>query len=427
MKAGAAPAARPGPTSSRLAIAADALARVLDFQYPADSVLSRHFREHHALGQQDRSFVAETVFGVLRRKLLLDHLAPAATPRQLVLLWLARVAGYSGRELGALCSTEETQWLNATRQREALPLGIEADLPQWVIERLSSHHDEPFIRALGRALQEPAPLDLRVNTLRSDRDTVLATLQRDGIEAAPTPWSPLGIRLKGKPSLNRHPLFSNGTIEVQDEGSQLLAYLLAPRRTDLVVDFCAGAGGKTLMLGAMMNSQGRIYAFDISPKRLSNLKPRLKRSGLSNLHPQVIAHENDSKIKRLAGKIDRVLVDAPCSGLGTLRRNPDLKFRQSPQSVSELAVKQAKILAAAARLLKPGGRLVYATCSLLVEENQQIVGGFLETHPQFRALDCSELLRRQDIAIDCGMQLQLWPHIHRTDGFFAAALERTAA
>ena len=176
----------------------------------------------------------------------------------------------------------------------------------------------------------------------------------------------------------------------------------------------------------MMNSQGRLYAFDVSEKRLANLKPRLKRSGLSNVHPLVIAHENDAKVKRLAGKIDRVLVDAPCSGLGTLRRNPDLKFRQSPRSVAELTVKQAAILASAARLVKPGGRLVYATCSLLAEENRMIVEQFLAAHPQFAALDCGELLRRLGIAVGNMPQLQLWPQIHHTDGFFSAAFERCA-
>lgn len=416
---------RSGPSHSRLDEAASALSRVLTFEYPADAVLSRYFRDREALGQQDRAFVAESVFGVLRRKLLLDYIAPEATPRQLLLLWLARIAGYSGRELGALCSSAETEWLNSTRAQGTLPLSVEADLPQWVIERLPEH-DGDFIRALGRTLQESAPLDLRVNTMRTTRDEVLARLETEGIAAAPTTLSPIGIRLQGKPALNRHPLFTSGTVEVQDEGSQLLGYLLAPRRSDLVVDFCAGAGGKTLMLGALMNSQGRIYAFDVSEKRLSKLKPRLKRSGLSNLHPLVIAHENDTKVKRLAGKIDRVLVDAPCSGLGTLRRNPDLKFRQSPEGVAELVVKQTSILNAAARLVKPGGRLVYATCSLLTTENQEIVDTFLAAHPQFTALDCGELLQKQGITLECGKHMQLWPHIHRTDGFFAVALERAA-
>jgi 16S rRNA (cytosine967-C5)-methyltransferase len=403
---------RSGPSHSRLDEAASALSRVLTFEYPADAVLSRYFRDREALGQQDRAFVAESVFGVLRRKLLLDYIAPDATPRQLLLLWLSRIAGYSGRELGALCSSDETQWLNTTRAQGALPLSVEADLPQWVIDRLPEH-DETFVRALGRSLQESAPLDLRVNTLRANRDEVLARLAAEGIAAAPTPLSPIGIRLQGKPALGRHQLFTSGMVEVQDEGSQLLGYLLAPRRTDLVVDFCAGAGGKTLMLGALMNSQGRLYAFDVSEKRLSKLKPRLKRSGLSNLHPLVIAHENDTKVKRLAGKIDRVLVD--------------LKFRQSPEGVAELVAKQTAILNAAARLVKPGGRLVYATCSLLTDENQRIVTAFLAAHPQFSVLNCGELLQKQGISLDCGDHMQLWPHIHRTDGFFAVALERAAS
>ena len=219
-------------------------------------------------------------------------------------------------------------------------------------------------------------------------------------------------------------MFEAGKFEVQDEGSQLLGFLVAPKRNEMVVDFCAGAGGKTLMLGAMMNSQGRLYAFDVSEKRLANLKPRLKRSGLSNLQPQLIAHENDQKVKRLAGKIDRVLVDSPCSGLGTLRRNPDLKFRQSPQSLAELTQKQTNILASASRLLKKGGRLVYATCSLLREENQSIVEDFLAAHAEFKLIPAGEVLTQQKIPLDMGDYLQLLPQKHGTDGFFAAVMER---
>jgi 16S rRNA (cytosine967-C5)-methyltransferase len=192
------------------------------------------------------------------------------------------------------------------------------------------------------------------------------------------------VRLEGKPALQKHPLFLDGSFEVQDEGSQLLGFLLQPKRGEMVVDFCAGAGGKTLLLGALMRNTGRLYAFDVSDKRLGKLKPRVARSGLSNIHPVVIASENDPRVKRLAGKIDRVLVDAPCSGLGTLRRNPDLKWRQSPEALAELTVKQAAILASAARLVKPGGRLVYATCSLLPEENEAIVAAFLAANEALR-------------------------------------------
>ena len=192
----------------------------------------------------------------------------------------------------------------------------------------------------------------------------------------------------------------------------------------MVVDFCAGAGGKTLILGAMMRSTGRLYAFDVSDKRLAKLKPRAARAGLSNVHPACLANENDIRVKRLSGKADRVLVDAPCSGLGTLRRNPDLKWRQSPQSVMELCAKQAAILAAAARLVRPGGRLVYATCSILGEENEAIVDAFLAGHAEFRRLSAQELLAAQGIVIDCGEDMRLSPQLHHTDAFYAAVLER---
>jgi len=199
---------------------------------------------------------------------------------------------------------------------------------------------------------------------------------------------------------------------------------LQPKRGEMVADFCAGAGGKTLLLGALMRSQGRLYAFDVAEKRLAKLKPRLARSGLSNVHPARIESENDIKIKRLAGKLDRVLVDAPCSGLGTLRRNPDLKWRQTPESVAELTTKQAAILHAASGLVKKGGRLVYATCSLLDAENETVVGDFLARHPEFVALSAEDVLNKQDIAIECGERLRLLPHRHGTDGFFAAVMER---
>jgi 16S rRNA (cytosine967-C5)-methyltransferase len=266
-----------------------------------------------------------------------------------------------------------------------------------------------------------------VNLIRGDRESAIGRLRASGVEAAPTPYSPVGIRVEGKPAINRHPLFLEGAVEVQDEGSQLIGYLVAPRRHDLVVDFCAGAGGKSLMLGAMMHSQGRVYAFDVSPGRLARLKPRLKRSGLSNLHPHLLRNEHDTKVKRLAGKIDRVLVDAPCSGLGTLRRNPDLKWRQSPEGVDEMRVKQAAILHAASTLVKTGGRLVYATCSLLPEENEKIADAFLADHPGFKPLSCAALLEQHGIRIDTGERLRLWPQTHGTDGFFAAVFERVTS
>jgi len=407
-----------------------ALRAMLPLKQPADAVL-RHFFQQERLGSRERALVSETAFGILRHRLFLEHACQPtpsahATPRRMALAYWVRFGGYNLRELEPVLKKDEAGWLGAVKGivLDTLPLHIQAELPEWVIEKLRASMADADILALGRSMQQPAPLDLRVNTFLSSRNEVLAQFTAEGMEASATPFSPIGIRLRGKPALNKHQLFLSGKVEVQDEGSQLLGFLLAPKRNDMVVDFCAGAGGKTLLLGAMMNSQGRLYAFDISEKRLANLKLRLKRSGLSNLHPQLIAHENDQKVKRLAGKIDRVLVDAPCSGMGTLRRNPDLKFRQSPQSIEELTQKQASILAAASKLLKPGGRLVYATCSLLPQENRAVVDAFLVAHPDFALCPANEILAQQLIHLDTGECLQLSPLKHGTDGFFAAVMER---
>lgn len=416
-------------TEYRLDLIIQALRAILPLAHPADTTL-RYFLQDNRIGSKDRALVAETVFGVLRHRLLLEHACSLndgqATPRRMALAALVRFGGYNLRELEPVLKRDEKEWLAAVKglKVEQLPLAVQTELPDWLIEKMRASYAEEDILALSRAMQQPAPLDLRVNTLLAKRDDVLQQLRTQQIAAELTPYSPLGIRLKDKVPLNRDALFTEGKVEVQDEGSQLLGLLLAPKRSDMVVDFCAGAGGKTLMLAAQMNSQGRLYALDVSEKRLTNLKPRLKRSGASNIQPMLIAHENDLKVKRLAGKIDRVLVDAPCSGLGTLRRNPDLKFRQSPGSIEELTQKQAAILASASRLLKPGGRLVYATCSILPEENQRIVEAFLGTHPDFVLKPAGEVLQQQKIPLEMGDYLELRPQLHGTDGFFAAVLER---
>ena len=441
-----------GLAADLLNAAVAATAQLLTFTLPADAALSAFFRARKS-GAKDRAFIAETAYAVLRRKRLLERLAacgpnlepsflaPGATPkrapktpgarrispRELVLLSLSRVRGMSQRQLEGALLPGEAEWLaDIRRQPEPeLTLAEQLDFPDWLVERLAPRMSPEELLALARALNTPAPLDLRVNTLKAEREGVMQRLAADGIVATPCPYSPLGLRLKTKPYLQKHPAYLDGSIEVQDEGSQLLGFLLAPKRSEMVVDFCAGAGGKTLILGALMRSTGRLYAFDVSDKRLAKLKPRAARAGLSNVHPACLSGENDTRVKRLQGKADRVLVDAPCSGLGTLRRNPDLKWRQSPQSVDELVVKQAAILAAAAKLLRPGGRLVYATCSILAEENEGIVNAFLATHADFHRMPAQEVLAAQGIAIDCGEDMRLSPQKHGTDAFYAAVLERT--
>ncbi len=416
-------------TRGQLDAVVRALAQVLPLRSPADVILKHHFREHRGLGSRDRALIADTVYSVLRRRRLLETVTPSASPREMVLASLVKLQGLGIGQLEPLLKKEERDWLAALKARDldALPFELRADLPDWVIERLRKRHTDEEILALARSLQHAAPLDLRVNTLKAPREAVLQRLEDDGTPGTPTRFSPVGVRIKEKIALNRHPMFLDGAVEVQDEGSQILGMLVEPKRTDMVVDFCAGAGGKTLQLGAAMGSRGRLYAYDVSDKRLENLAPRLRRSGLSNVHPQRIAGENDTKVKRLRGKVDRVLVDAPCTGLGTLRRNPDLKFRQTEAGLAELTAKQYAILEAAAALLKPGGRLVYGTCSLLEDENEAIVDRFLAAHPDFSLVACAEVLAHQGVTIPgCERYLRLLPHTHDTDGFFAAVMQRAA-
>lgn len=409
-------------TATLIQLATQALDLVLDFKHPADAVLSSFFRDHKKLGARDRAFVAEAVFGVLRRYRYLSVVVPAANPRTLIIAWLIKIRGLSGAALEPFAKAELIGHIRGAKTDD-LPLGIAADLPDWVVDKLRPVLDDDAILALGRALQQQAPLDVRVNVQKTDRETALARLRSAGHTVSATPYSPWGLRFAGHPAINRDPLFLDGSLEVQDEGSQLLALLLGARRGEMICDFCAGAGGKTLAIGAMMASSGRLYAFDVAEKRLARMKPRLARSGLSNVMPQLIVSESDARIKRLAGKLDRVLVDAPCSGLGTLRRNPDLKFRQTPDSVAELTRKQAAIVRSAGRLLKPGGRLVYATCSLLPEENDAIVEG-LRAEGGWSLVPAADVLAQQRIDLDTGPMLRLSPALHGTDGFFAAVLTR---
>jgi 16S rRNA (cytosine967-C5)-methyltransferase len=416
-----------------LEASADLVGLVLQFEHPADQVVSRFFRLHRELGPRERATLAETAYAVLRQKLLFDHMSPSGSgskERRMAIL------GFQGPRdfLKSALNDTEKRWLDhcdAVRPEDLLERHRH-NLPQWLVAPLKAQLGDEFW-ALAQSLQQPAPLDLRVNALTDKRAEVQKELAKASIPSGATPYSPWGLRIDGKPALGRLDAFTRGAIEVQDEGSQLLALLLDAKRGEMVVDFCAGAGGKTLAIGATMRSTGRLYAFDTSAHRLDALKPRLARSHLSNVHPAAIAHERDDRIKRLAGKIDRVLVDAPCSGLGTLRRNPDLKWRQSPASVAELAHKQAAILQSAARLLKSGGRLVYATCSVLPQENEAIAEAFSAEQPDFEPKEAALLLDGLKVpgaeslctgGPDGTRYLRLWPQRHATDGFFAAVWQR---
>ena len=406
---------------------------VLKFDHPADAIVSRFFRDNRGLGPRERATLAETAYTVLRKKLLFDHLAPSGSgPKE---RRMAILGFYGpGDFLRSALTDQEKNWLDQCEKVQPADLmeRHRHNLPEWLVQPLKDQLGDEFW-PLVEHLNLGAGLDLRVNTFKAKRADVQKELQQAGIKAVPTPYSPWGLRIAGKPALNKNEAFVRGDFEVQDEGSQLLAMLLDAKRGEMVVDFCAGAGGKTLAIGAAMRSTGRLYAFDTSAHRLDSFKPRMARSGLSNVHPAAIAHERDDRVKRLSGKMDRVLVDAPCTGMGTLRRNPDLKWRQNLQAVEEMAVKQAAILQSAARMVKSGGRLVYATCSVLPQENEAIAAAFAAANPDFVALPAGEVLaglkveNAQSLCAggeDGQLYLRLWPHRHATDGFFAAVWQK---
>jgi 16S rRNA (cytosine967-C5)-methyltransferase len=395
--------AQRGPTQAGPEPLEALMAEVLKFDWPADGILRRFFAAHREMGMRDRARVAETVFDVLRNRRLYAHLAQAGT-------------GPMPARLIALSRGRDRIDTSGVRQ------DIRLSLPDWLFERLAARLPAPQLESLGQALLEPAPLDLRINPMKADRDVVVAALRAAGLECAPLPLGPLAIRVQGKPALEKTEAFRQGMAEVQDCGSQLIAHLVAPRRGQTVIDFCAGAGGKTLALAAMMRGTGQVFACDVSAPRLQRLHPRLARSGASNVQPFGIDSEHDRKLDRLAGRADAVLVDAPCSGTGTLRRNPDLKWRMNEAAIGELTAKQRSILDAAARLVRPGGVLVYATCSLLDEENDGVRRWFEQTHPGWRCDPAGEVLQRQGASIEPPLEgdcLQLRPDLHGTDAFYA--------
>ncbi|MDA8191003.1 MAG: RsmB/NOP family class I SAM-dependent RNA methyltransferase [Gammaproteobacteria bacterium] len=347
----------------------------------ADARMDRFFRAQPRLGPKDRGVIAETVYGSLRHHRLLCAFAQTAEPRRVVAAWLAAFEGYNARQLQALGVAHPEALVAAARSdRDIYPFAVSASLPDWLAARLATLLPASEHGAAATALLAPAPLDIRTNTLKTERAALQQSLARAGHDLSPTPLSPWGLRRAARAGLFRTPEFAAGHFEVQDEGSQLIAPLLEPRRGERIVDYCAGAGGKTLHLSALLANSGMLYAFDTSQKRLGRLRERATRAGCDNIRIQTLETGPDNRLKRLYGKIDRVLVDAPCSGTGTVRRSPDIKWRLAEERVTELAGQARAILTQAARLVRPGGRLLYVTCSVLREENEDVIADFLAEH-----------------------------------------------
>ena len=415
---------------------ARAFAVILKLDGPADTLMKAFFKSNPKLGSRDRTILAEAIFYALRHLASITYrmkpVKPERAPRVAALLTLALQYGPESMT-DAVMGSEKGPVTNmlAVKMEKAAP-EVSAEMPFWLYERIEAQYGKEEAQAIFAACCKGAPLDLRVNALKAKREDVLEEMKEHKVEAQTMRFSPDGVRLIDKPGLIRWPMYQEGRIDVQDEGSQLIARLLAPRRGEMVCDFCAGAGGKTLALGALMRSTGRLYAFDINEKRLGGLTPRMRRAGLSNVHPIAIRDEHDNRIKRLRGKFDRVLVDAPCTGTGTLRRNPDLKWRLSVEELERINAVQKSVLEEASKLLKKGGRVVYATCSMLKQENQDVVDDFLSRHPEFERLNATDVLAKQGVELPAeqkerfGDDFVMLPHLHDTDGFYSAVLVKKA-
>jgi 16S rRNA (cytosine967-C5)-methyltransferase len=434
---------------ARLATTIELLGLIDSTARPADATVSAYFRERRFIGSKDRADISAAVYRAMRRRARLTWRLQKAgtepTPTSLLLADLLVGEGQTfdrverlfsgGPYAPALLSFEEKGLARRLEGRllepQDMPDGVRAECPPWAEPELRRALGDDFLPQM-EALKHPAPVDLRVNVLKGvSRDDVIAQLNADGVAAEPTHLSPIGIRMGGRPSVMAHPLYRDGTIEIQDEGSQLVALMVDARPGQEVMDFCAGAGGKTLAIAGSMNNKGRITASDVLANRLVRAKERFRRAGAHNIQTHPIASETDPWIKRHKGKFDRVLVDAPCSGTGTWRRNPDQRWRSLGPGLADLLPLQGRILESAARLVKPGGRLIYATCSMMPVENEDHAEAFLAAHPDFTVVSAADIWReavwpKGGPDAPSAPYLRLTPASHGTDGFFAAVFERKA-
>jgi len=407
---------------------------------PADLVANAYFRSRRFIGGGDRRAVSDRVWQILRRYgqlfwWLERTRHPARAARAIVAadlmlqegIELAKVEAMFDGGLYRPAPLDDAE-RRALRQMEGHSLP-HPEQPDWVRlnvqEWVAPHLREAYGDAWGReiaALEAPPPVDLRVNRLKATVEEARAALAREGIETEPMRYAPDGLRLKRRLSVVTSQAFRDGLVEIQDEGSQLVAALVDAQPGMQVADYCAGAGGKTLAIAAGMNNKGRVVAMDVFESRLDRSAQRLRRAGAHNVERRALDGDNAKWLKRHKQTFDRVLVDVPCTGTGTWRRNPDGRWTLSAQDLAELVPKQAGILDAASRLVKPGGGLVYATCSVLPAEDERQVEAFVEHHPEFSVVPVADLAKPAETA--SGPYMRLSPLRHGTDGFFAAALVR---
>jgi 16S rRNA (cytosine967-C5)-methyltransferase len=427
--------------AARLSGAIEVLADIEARRRPAADALKDWGLSHRFAGSGDRAAIAGLVYDALRRRASAAWIMGEAGPRaeligalRLARGWdVERMSGlFTGERFAPSPLTDAERTALATRSLDDAPPHVRGDYPEWLAPDIAAAFGEAAPDELA-ALAARAPVDLRVNTLKADRDKALAAIAH--LHARPTPWSPVGLRIAlgedaRAPAVQAEPAFQKGWIEIQDEGSQLAAFLAAPDPGMQVVDLCAGGGGKSLAFAAQMDNHGQIFATDDDKRRLAPIFERLTRAGARNIQVRAPKGRGDDPVADLAGRADLVLVDAPCTGTGTWRRNPDAKWRVRPTSLDRRVEEQAAVLDRAASLVRPGGRLVYVTCSVLPRENDAAVDAVVARHPGFTVVDPAALARDadlpglQDMRSAGGRGLQLTPLRSGTDGFFVAALRR---
>ena len=430
---------------AQVAAAIDILTAIDTGDRPADDIAADYFRRRRYIGAKDRAHIAGHVYAVLRHRAALDWWIAkygidieSRSPKS----WRAwfLVEGWRPDALLACCDGDRFRPARLGRDRGTASSAISRPAPcairrcrgRWPTicrDWLEPYLDRVFGRGLERemtALNGPAPTDLRVNLLKADRETARRALAAEGVAAEPTPLSPLGLRLRERMPLGNLAAFKQGLVEVQDESSQIAALLADARPGMRVVDFCAGAGGKTLALAAGMDNRGKLVACEVSQRRLDRAARRLRRAGVNNVERRALSGERDKWVKHHKAGFDRVFADVPCLGTGTWRRNPDAKWRMRPEDLAELVERQQQILRSAARLVRPGGRLIYATCSLLREEDEAQAEAFLAAEPDFSLLPVARVWGDTIGGASPGGEdyLRLTPARHGTDGFFVAIFER---
>ncbi len=423
--------------AARIQSAIEILTTVFEGKRPADAVIADYFKLRRYAGSKDRRAINAQVYGILRSRARLNWFAEKVelNPTARILVLIDNIL--KGEDVEALFSGE--QYAPAPLQGRALeiiPILAEFDIsqapdhvrleyPEWLDQDLRSSLGDDFEAVLD-SLNEEAPLDLRINTLHEDKDKAIELLAKQNIETEVGSFSPICLRSQKKVKLGGLKIYKEGLVDVQDEGSQLIALLTQAKDQELVVDFCAGGGGKTLALAAEMENKGHLYALDISSTRLYKMKRRLERAGISNVLLNPIKAENDPWLKQFELRVDRLLIDAPCSGLGAWRRNPESRWKMTKELLDDLLGRQKRILQSAAHLVKPGGRVVYATCSLLKRENEDQITAFLKENDNYAIVPISTVWEER-FDTPCpfeGDYMTMQPNLHKSDGFFCAVLER---